>query len=113
MKIAASDVELDSSTGMRSAGAEGRPHLHMVAPDWQEVTAAINSWLDGVFDAPVAATQQPRNVHMVELTASGGADQVEARLREALDAHGLQLFARIDHAAGARKADVELEAPSC
>ena len=47
---------------------------------------------------------------MVELTASGDADQVEARLREALDAHGLQLFARIDHAAGARKANVELEA---
>ncbi len=47
---------------------------------------------------------------MVELPASGDADQVEARLREALDAHGLQLFARIDHAAGARKADVELEA---
>ena len=46
---------------------------------------------------------------MVELTASGDADQVEARLREALDAHGLQLFARIDHAAGARKAGVELE----
>jgi uncharacterized protein (DUF302 family) len=47
---------------------------------------------------------------MVELSASGDAEQVEARLREALDAHGLQLFARIDHAAGARKADVELEA---
>ena len=47
---------------------------------------------------------------MVELTASGDADQVEARLREALDAHGLQLFARIDHAAGARKAGVELDA---
>jgi uncharacterized protein (DUF302 family) len=47
---------------------------------------------------------------MVELTATGDADQVEARLREALDAHGLQLFARIDHATGARKADVELEA---
>src|SRR5260370_34815957 len=47
---------------------------------------------------------------MVELSASGNADQVERRLREALDAHGLQLFARIDHAAGARKADVELEA---
>ncbi len=46
---------------------------------------------------------------MVELTASGDANQVEARLREALDAHGLQLFARIDHAAGGRKADVELE----
>ena len=37
---------------------EGRPHLHMVAPDWQEVAAAINSWLDGVLDAPVAATRQ-------------------------------------------------------
>jgi uncharacterized protein (DUF302 family) len=47
---------------------------------------------------------------MVEVTAGGDADQVEARLREALDAHGLQLFARIDHAAGARKADVELDA---
>jgi uncharacterized protein (DUF302 family) len=47
---------------------------------------------------------------MVELTANGDADQVEARLREALDAHGLQMFARIDHAAGAHKADVELEA---
>ena len=47
---------------------------------------------------------------MVELTASGDADQVESRLREALDAHGMQLFARIDHAAGARKADVELDA---
>jgi hypothetical protein len=47
---------------------------------------------------------------MVELIASGDADQVEARLREALDAHDLQLFARIAHAAGARKADVELEA---
>jgi len=45
---------------------------------------------------------------MVELIARGDADQVEARLREALDAHGLQVFARIDHAAGARKADVEL-----
>src|SRR5439155_6467762 len=35
----------------------GRPHLHMVAPDWQEVAVAIDSWLDGVLDAPVAATQ--------------------------------------------------------
>ena len=46
---------------------------------------------------------------MVEVIASGDADQVEARLREALEAHGLQLFARIDHATGARKAGVELE----
>lgn len=46
---------------------------------------------------------------MVELTAVGDSDQVEARLREALDAHGLQLFARIDHATGAGKADVELQ----
>jgi uncharacterized protein (DUF302 family) len=45
---------------------------------------------------------------MVELTANGYSVQVEARLREALDAHGLQLFARIDHATGARKAGVEL-----
>ena len=45
---------------------------------------------------------------MVELTASGDAEQAEARLREALDAHGLTLFARVDHAAGARKAGVEL-----
>ena len=37
---------------------EGRPHLHMVAPDWQEVAAAIDSWLDGVLDAPAAASQQ-------------------------------------------------------
>jgi alpha-beta hydrolase superfamily lysophospholipase len=37
---------------------EGRPHLHMVAPDWQEVAAAIDSWLDGVLDAPVTAAQQ-------------------------------------------------------
>jgi uncharacterized protein (DUF302 family) len=51
-----------------------------------------------------------KNTHMVELTANGDADQVEARLREALDTHDLQLFARINHAAGARQADVELEA---
>ena len=37
---------------------EGRPHLHMVASDWQEVAAAIDSWLDGVLDAPIDATQQ-------------------------------------------------------
>jgi uncharacterized protein (DUF302 family) len=47
---------------------------------------------------------------MVELPATGDAEQVEARLREALDEHGLQLFARIDHSTGARKANVELEA---
>jgi pimeloyl-ACP methyl ester carboxylesterase len=33
---------------------EGRPHLHMVAADWQEVAAAIDSWLDGVLDAEPA-----------------------------------------------------------
>jgi uncharacterized protein (DUF302 family) len=47
---------------------------------------------------------------MVVLTALGDPDQVEARLREALDAHDLQVFARIDHAAGARKADLQMEA---
>ena len=35
-----------------------RPHLHMVAPDWQEVAAEIDSCLDSVLDAPAGATQQ-------------------------------------------------------
>ena len=33
---------------------EGRPHLHMVAADWQEVAAAIDSWLHEVLDAKPA-----------------------------------------------------------
>jgi pimeloyl-ACP methyl ester carboxylesterase len=33
---------------------EGRPHLHMVAADWQEVAASIDSWLDGVLHAEPA-----------------------------------------------------------
>jgi len=37
---------------------EGRPHLHMAAPDWQEVAEAIDSWLDGVLDAPIAGGAQ-------------------------------------------------------
>jgi pimeloyl-ACP methyl ester carboxylesterase len=37
---------------------EGRPHLHMAASDWQEVAGAIDIWLDGVLDTPVAGTQQ-------------------------------------------------------
>ena len=37
---------------------EGRPHLHMVAQDWQEVAAAVDSWLDGVLDAPEPAMRQ-------------------------------------------------------
>jgi len=36
---------------------EGRPHFHMIASDWQEVAAAIDSWLDGVLDAPAVATE--------------------------------------------------------
>jgi uncharacterized protein (DUF302 family) len=47
---------------------------------------------------------------MVELGASGDADQVEARLQKALDEHGLTVFARVDHAAGARKAGIALDA---
>ena len=35
---------------------EGRPHLHMVADDWEEVATGICGWLDGALDAPVAAT---------------------------------------------------------
>jgi pimeloyl-ACP methyl ester carboxylesterase len=36
---------------------EGRPHLHMTAPGWQEVAAAIDEWLGGSLEAPAAATQ--------------------------------------------------------
>jgi hypothetical protein len=30
----------------------------MVAPDWQEVAAGVDSWLDGVLDAPAAGAGQ-------------------------------------------------------
>jgi pimeloyl-ACP methyl ester carboxylesterase len=30
---------------------DGRPHFHMIAPDWREVVEAIDSWLDGVLHA--------------------------------------------------------------
>jgi pimeloyl-ACP methyl ester carboxylesterase len=36
---------------------EGRPHLHMAAEDWEEVTAAIDSWLDGVLEASATPAQ--------------------------------------------------------
>jgi pimeloyl-ACP methyl ester carboxylesterase len=31
---------------------EGRPHLLMAAEGWEEVAAAIDSWLDGLLEAP-------------------------------------------------------------
>ena len=34
---------------------EGRPHLFMVSEGGDEVAAAIDSWLDGVLEAPEAA----------------------------------------------------------
>ena len=37
---------------------EGRPHFHMVAPDWEEVARAIDSWLAGVLDAPLKPAEQ-------------------------------------------------------
>jgi pimeloyl-ACP methyl ester carboxylesterase len=37
---------------------EGRPHLHMLAPDWEEVAAGIEGWLDAVLEARVAASQE-------------------------------------------------------
>jgi pimeloyl-ACP methyl ester carboxylesterase len=40
---------------------EGRPHLHMAAPDWQEVAEAIDGWLDGVLDAPAHSTRPSRS----------------------------------------------------
>ena len=45
-----------AKTGYREF--EGRPHLHMAAPDWEEVAGAINGWLNKVFDAPIAAPQK-------------------------------------------------------
>jgi alpha-beta hydrolase superfamily lysophospholipase len=36
---------------------EGRPHLLMAAEGWEEVAAAIDSWLDGVLEAPAAPAQ--------------------------------------------------------
>ena len=36
----------------------GRPHLHMIADDWQEVAEAIDSWLDRVLEAPLAQEGQ-------------------------------------------------------
>jgi pimeloyl-ACP methyl ester carboxylesterase len=38
---------------------EGRPHLHMVAPDWQEVAASVDTWLDGVLGEPPAPQTTP------------------------------------------------------
>ena len=32
---------------------EGRPHLSMVGEGWEEVAGGIDSWLDGVLEAPV------------------------------------------------------------
>ena len=33
---------------------EGRPHLHMAAPDWEEVAEGIDAWLGGVLDIPIS-----------------------------------------------------------
>jgi pimeloyl-ACP methyl ester carboxylesterase len=32
---------------------DGRPHLHMAAPDWEEVAEAVDGWVGGVLEAPV------------------------------------------------------------
>jgi pimeloyl-ACP methyl ester carboxylesterase len=34
---------------------EGRPHLHMAAPDWEEVAEGIDAWLGGVLGTPMGA----------------------------------------------------------
>jgi len=39
---------------------EKRPHLLMAAEGWEEVAAAIDSWLDGVLEAPVPPAQASR-----------------------------------------------------
>jgi pimeloyl-ACP methyl ester carboxylesterase len=38
----------------------GRPHFHMVASDWEEVAAAVGSWLDGALDAPATVSDPAR-----------------------------------------------------
>jgi len=38
---------------------EGRPHFHMVASDWEEVAAGVDSWLDGVLDPPATTPEPP------------------------------------------------------
>ncbi|MGO9488316.1 MAG: DUF302 domain-containing protein [Solirubrobacteraceae bacterium] len=45
---------------------------------------------------------------MVVTVAHGDADEVEGRLVKALDDRGVKRFARIDHAAAAREAGLEL-----
>ena len=47
----------DSPAKTDYLGFEGRPHLHMVAEDWEEVAASIESWLTGVLDSPTPAAQ--------------------------------------------------------
>ncbi len=37
---------------------EGRPHLFMVGEGWDEVAGAIDSWLDGVLEAPERAPRE-------------------------------------------------------
>ena len=39
---------------------EGRPHLLMAAEGWDEVAAAIDSWLDGVLEAAVPPAESAR-----------------------------------------------------
>src|SRR5262245_48550446 len=68
----------------------------------EELRAAFRAVRETGDSSRKGVTMSSQNTRLVELTANGDADQVETRLREALDAHGLQLFARIDHATSAR-----------
>jgi hypothetical protein len=36
----------------------GRPHLHMAAPDWEEVAQAAHAWIADVLDVPIATPAQ-------------------------------------------------------
>ena len=36
---------------------EGRPHLAMAAPGWEEIATSIDSWLDGVLESTAAPSQ--------------------------------------------------------
>ena len=44
-----------SSAETKYLELEGRPHLAMIGEGWEDVAASIDSWLDGVLDAPTPA----------------------------------------------------------
>jgi hypothetical protein len=86
---------------------EGRPHLQMIASDWQEVAEAIDGWLDGVLGAPAPATQQTAPVGAAPRKISG-----TYTLERSADADSLKLrhdeFGNDEEELDARRPDPHL-----